>query len=281
MLLLSTLLVATVSACHKSTPATATPAPQPPLSQAPPGPATTPPSKTVVATVNGVPIVLDEVYYFYRGDHGERLTPDMKDAALQKLIDQELVFQQGKALGLDDTEYHDRIRGLELQLLDLKRSEMKNLVYRRIASKVYVSEQQARDYFLSHRKQMVRRIRLRIWQFKDKAQAQLALKALRAGHRTSIPYYEPAPMGWTKVPFEWHPVVYGLEVGQISDVFVGQKTGIRLFQLVSSQKTGPVRFNDVKNTIMAELREQRASDAFQADVKKLEAKATIKRTEFP
>ena len=237
------------------------------------------PSETVVALVNGVPIHADEVDYWYRSAHGAKVTAQMKEKALDHLVERELVFQKGLELGLDDVRYHTRIRGLELQLKALKRSEMMSLVYsQEVAPGIHVSEDDAHAYFEKVHDRFTNRLRLTIWHFQDLKQAHAAIIDLKAGRRAPAEPYDSGPMDWAQIPFEWHDVVYNLKPGEMSDIFEGDKTGIRLFKLISVEPMGPVRFADLKSTIISRLQDHKAKEAFREYVKQLEKDAKIKRS---
>ncbi|HKI73550.1 MAG TPA: peptidylprolyl isomerase [Pseudomonadales bacterium] len=238
-----------------------------------------PDSEIVIADVNGTPIHADEVDYWYRAAHGERLTPEMKESALDQLIDQELVFQAGKSLGLDDRTYREKIRGLELKLETLKRSEMMSrVIAHEIAPKISVTEADARQYFKAHHDRIETRLRLRIWRFQDQAQAKAILAMLRAGQPGPKNAYVRGPLPWIEIPIGWRDIVYALKPGEFSDVFDSEKSGILVFQLLDTEKAKPIRFNDIRYTIMSQLKEQQVRTAVTRYIAELRAHAHIRRS---
>lgn len=255
------LLAAALGGCQK---------PPPPQKAAPRVPA------NAVVSVNGDFIAEDEVSYFFRGAHGQRISDSMKLDALNELIDQELLYQKGLSLGLDDDSYHRRIRGLQLQLRTLERKEMVARVYNEvIAPNINVTEEEANAFFKAHHDRFTHDLELRVFRFADDASAHKALADLRAGRKPDVPGYQPGWMSWEKIPFEWHDVVYNLKPGETSDVFKRDRKGIRIFQLIARRETGPVRYKDIHNSIINRLRQAKTEDAFDAYVKKLESEAKI------
>ncbi len=83
-----------------------------------PGAGNAAPEEKVLVKVNGTPITATQVDFWLMGGHGQKkITPEMREATLDKLIELELIYQKGVSLGLDqDKKYQLALRRMELQM---------------------------------------------------------------------------------------------------------------------------------------------------------------------
>ena len=71
----------------------------------------------VIAKVNGTPITEEDLSFRLPGAHGERKASGNQQKALDDVITEELLYQQGLKIGLDkDPGYRAQIAKLEHQL---------------------------------------------------------------------------------------------------------------------------------------------------------------------
>jgi parvulin-like peptidyl-prolyl isomerase len=134
----------------------------------------------VVATVNGQPIHardLEALLSEMRTDASGRHTPDQKKQALDRLVEQELLYQKAMALGYDKDP---RVRRI------LERTYLDDALEGRIPQ-TDIGEQEARAWYREHKAdydvpEMVRaqRIFVRIDGKRDEAQARATAERLRA-----------------------------------------------------------------------------------------------------
>lgn len=240
----------------------------------------------VLVRINGRPITEYDLTYWLRGAHGQEITPEMKENTLERLVDGELVYQKGRELGLHRNEsYRKEIRKLALQLRATQRAEMMQRVYNQeVVGTIEVSPEEVRQYFEDNRGRLERRLHLGTLRFHTVAEARAALERARAGESfedlaglSQDSQWETGLLPWSKIPLEWHDEVYQLEPGQVSDVFEGERTGIRLFKLLDSEKADSVEFKSVQNSIMNRLQDARARDAFKKYLADLREAAHIER----
>src|SRR5512147_1826594 len=65
----------------------------------------------LLATVNGAAITEDDLNLRLQGGHGGNITPQMREQAIEALIDEELLYQKGVSLGLDkDVKYKNALK---------------------------------------------------------------------------------------------------------------------------------------------------------------------------
>lgn len=84
-------------------------------------------------------------------------------------------------------------------------------------------------------------------------------------------------MKWSRIPLEWHDVVYSLAPGEVSEVFSGEQTGIRIFKLLEMEDDPSVEFNSVSNAIMNRLRDKKTREAYRVYLAELRRNAHIEQ----
>ena len=247
----------------------------------------------VLARVNGVSITNHDVSYSLRGAHGQIVTSEMKMQALEKLVEAELIYQKGREVGLHrDSKYRNKVLQLELSLRATRRAEMMKRVYNmEVAAKAEVSLQETRDYFDTNRERISRRLQLGMIPFSNESDAGKILAEIRAGKPFEVAAGSIHPdqeskgreswdLGltkWSRLPLEWHDVVYSLEPGEVSAVFVGEQTGIRIFKLLAIEEDLNVEFSSVRNAIMNRLRDRKTREYYREYLADLKRNATIER----
>lgn len=239
----------------------------------------------VVARVNGAPITKYDVAWWLRSAHTEEMTPALKKGAIDRLVEGELVYQQGLELGLhEQADYRKAVRELEVQLKATRRGEMMKRVYnQQVAADIEVSAESVRQYFEDNRTRFQRELTLGVLSFDTVADARSAKAQLERGElfedlaEAFGGDWQFGPLSWARIPLEWHDVVYALERGETSDVLEGERTGIRLFKLIDTTAREDVEFSDVETSISRRLRDERTRQAFKAYVARLKREANITR----
>ena len=179
----------------------------------------------VLATVNGVDITDMDVDFQLRGGHGQKVTPELRQLALERLIDAELMYRHGLELGLDqDKKYQRAIRAYEMRIAAAKRNEMVRRVFNReVAAKVEVNDADAQRYFAQHKAKLAQKYHLYMMRFKEKGAADDTYDLLRKGgsfeelarkqfvHVPKMNEREPWDLGflgWKQMPSEWAEAVF-------------------------------------------------------------------------
>lgn len=245
----------------------------------------------VLATVNGVPITEEELGFTLLGGHGRTITDNLKSKSLDRLIEAELIYQEGKKLGLDrDARYRRTVRALELRLAAVRRREMHRHLYNReVAAKVKVTEADARKYFDANAEKIKREYHLGMLEFEGIEQARALRAQLAAGKSFEelanglSPQKAGAPrppwdlgfLQWRQIPMEWVDAICSLSPGQVSEVVRGKKTGVRIFKLLAVRPLTDVTFEGILGSLMNRLRDRAVNQRYDAYLQRLRDSATI------
>jgi len=248
-------------------------------------------SGDVVVRVNGSPITSDEVAFSLRGAHGSRISTEVKRKTIENLIDQELIYQKGLNLGLDkDPKYREMVKQKELRLLQSQKSEMVRRVYNtQIASRVNMTDQDAREYFDKNSGMMGTELRLAVLRFSNRDQASQALKRLKNGTPFEKVASEmvssrvegkkkPWDIGfveWNQVPSGFRETVFSLKPGEVSDIIEDNRTGIQIIKVVDIRRKQDLRYEDMRGNIMEFLRDRKIKDAYEHYIEQLRREAKI------
>jgi parvulin-like peptidyl-prolyl isomerase len=251
------------------------------------------PDDPLLATVNGTPITKTDVDFWLLGGHGQKVTPELRQQALEQRIEIELMYQRGLELGLDkDKKYRAMIQGQAIKLEAAKRKEMARRVANlEIAAKLEITDQDTRAYFDQHKDTLTSEFHLAALTFPGPQAAEAALKDLQAGKpfeslapKTSAAAPKGSKPGWdlgflkyNQMPAEWTEAVSGLQPGQLSGIVHGQRTGIRILKLIERRPDPNATFDSLKGVIMNRLRDKLAQQKSQEYIQQLKAKATIVR----
>ncbi len=247
----------------------------------------------VVAKVNGTPIIEEDLSFRLVGPHGERKTSGNQPKALDDLINEELLYQQGLKLGLDqDPGYRAQVARIERQLAHVKRAEMMRRVYNtQVAAKIEVSSQDAKKYYDEKVNQITTDLHLGVLSFSNKEGAEETLKKIRGG----APFEsiarsvmgsqgsagrEPWDLGflsWDQIPVDFVDEVYQLKVGEVSEVVSSKRTGYQVFKLFGVRKNPKADFTAVSGVIMNRLRDKKVLEAYEQYVANLRKEAKIEK----
>lgn len=243
----------------------------------------------VLAIVNGEKITEDDLSLVLPQGHSQ-ISPEAKSQALDDLVNQELLYQQGLKLGLDrDAKYRDLITIMELRLKQVRRAEMaRRVMSTRIAASVDVSEEDARRFYAQNESKIMKNLHLAIARFQDEQAGRTALASMQAGKafetvaaevsQARLVGAEPWDAGflqWNQIPAEWSDAVYSLSPGGISDVLSSKKTGVCVVKLIDQKTNADATYERMSGSIMNRLRDQRIREAYDRYLAELRTQAKI------
>ena len=247
----------------------------------------------VVAKVNGTPITEEDLRFRLPGAHGERKASGNQQKALDDVITEELLYQQGLKIGLDkDPGYQAQIAKLEHQLAIAKRAEMTRRVYNtQVAAKVEITHADAKSYYDQNAHQITTELHLGVISFNNKEGAEEALQKIRGGAtfeslaRSVLGSQvsagrEPWDLGflsWDRIPIDFVDAVYKLKPGEVSNIVSSKRTGYQIFKLFAARKNPKVDFNSMAGLIMSRLRDEKVIKSYEQYVEKLKKEAKIEK----
>lgn len=247
----------------------------------------------VVAKVNGTPIAEEDLSIRVHGAHGSRKSTGNPQKALDDVITEELLYQQGLKVGLDkDPGYKAHIARLERQLASARRAEMVRRVFNtQVAAKIEVTMADAKNYYEQNANQIGTEVHLGLISFGGKEQAEEALKKIRGGApfesvarsvmgSQAVSGREPWDLGflaWDQIPMDFVEPVYKLKPGEVSGVVSSPRTGHQIFKLFESRKNPKADLNSMSGMIMNRLRDKKVVDAYDQYVRQLKKDAKIEK----
>jgi len=247
----------------------------------------------VVARVNGTPITEEDLSFRTPGAHGQRKASGNQQRALDDVISEELLYQQGLKIGLDkEPGYRAQIAKLEHQLAIAKRAEMTRRVYNtQVAAKIEITPADAKNYYDQHANQITTELHLGVISFNNKERAEEALGKIRGGATfESIARSvmgsqvaggrEPWDLGfssWAQIPVDFVDAVYRLKRGEVSDLVSSKRTGYQIFKLFAARKNPKADFTSMSGLIMNRLRDVKVIEAYEEYVEKLKKEAKIEK----
>ena len=247
----------------------------------------------IIAKVNGTPITEEDLSVRLPGAHGERKAYGNPQKALDDVITEELLYQQGQKIGLDkDPGYRAQVAKLKHQLAIAKRAEMTRRVYNtQIAAKIEITNADAKNYYDKNANQITTELHLGVISFNNKEQAEEALGKVRGG----APFEsiarsvmgsqvsagrEPWDLGflsWDQIPVDFVDAVYRLKPGEVSDLVSSKRTGYQIFKLFAARKNPKADFTSLSGLIMNRLRDEKVIEAYEQYVEKLKKEAKIEK----
>jgi parvulin-like peptidyl-prolyl isomerase len=247
----------------------------------------------VVARVNGTTLTEEDLSFRMVGPHGGRMASGDQPRALEDLINEELLYQQGLKIGLDkDPGYQARIARIERQLAHVKRAEMTRRVYNtQVAAKVEITNADAKNYYDKNAHQIATDLHLGVLSFSNKEGAEEALKKIRGGApfesiaRSVVGSQVSAGrapwdlgfLSWDQIPVDFADAVYQLKPGEVSEVVSSKRTGYQVFKLFGVRKNPKADFTTVSGVIMNRLRDKKVLEAYEQYVAILRKEAKIER----
>ena len=248
--------------------------------------------ESVLATVNGEVITIDEyneklkrLSTFekarYRGEEGHK-------EFLNALVHKKLMVQNARKMGLDkDAEVRKKIEALMHEVAE--RVLVEKLIEREIWNKVVVTDKEAKAYYDKHKGEFQEKEEVRISHIlvatEEEAQkirqelekgadfAELAkeksIDQNTAKQGGDLGYFERGRL----LP-EFEKVTFGLEVGEVSDV-VKTKFGYHIVKLEDKKEASIKEFYEVSDEIKKKLISDKQQEEYQKWLRKMEKEAKI------
>ena len=246
----------------------------------------------VVAKVNGTAITEEDLSFRLPGPHGEKRASG-NQKALDDVITEELLYQQGLKIGLDkDPKYQAQIARFERQLTHVKRAEMRRRVYNtQVAAKVEVTQVDAKNYYDKNVDRITTELHLGVIPFNNREAAGEALGKIRGGATFESVARgvmgsqvsagrEPWDLGflsWEQIPIDFVEAVYRLKPGEVSDIVSSPRTAFQIFKLFDARKNPKAEFANLSGEIMNRLRDEKVREAYEQYVEKLKKEAKIEK----
>jgi len=243
----------------------------------------------VLAKVNGTPVTAADVAFRLQEAHGNM--PQYGEKSLDDIINQELLYQQGLKLGLDqDPSYRKKLIKLESLPAGAKRLEMARRVFNtQIAAKIDVRYRDGKEYYDKNADRIATELHLAMIKFDKREEAEEALIRLRGGASfesiaqtvmgsTSVNGRKPWDLGfvqWDKIPIDFVESVYTLKPAEVSAILGSQGTGFQIVKLLESRKIPKVEYPDISATVMNRLRDLKLLEAYNNYVEQLRKDAKI------
>jgi peptidyl-prolyl cis-trans isomerase C len=252
----------------------------------------------VVATVNGAQITEADL------DQRARRSPtpgapghEVSGNVLQTVVREELIAQRAVQLGLDrEPGYREQLEQMEAQLRAFKRQQLAVLYRAWVQNHATPTEADARAWFDANADLVRTRLHvLQITRRGEPAELQRDLEDLRAGtpfekvaarRFPDLPASVKAPwdlgeMAWNQIPPAWRGVVDRLEPGQVSDVIQGEGGRSWIVKLQGKRVDPTITFETEKDRIVDALRQQKATELYEASLAEARAKARIVYAKAP
>ncbi len=245
----------------------------------------------VLATVNGTPISEADVQFaLNRPGHDKSIPSEHKKNILEVIIQRELVRQQATGLSLDaNTSYREKLSRMEARINAFKRRELSELFWREMASRVNISEAEAKAYYTRNAARI--RSEVHVWQllWRDEASAKRAESDLRAGMsfaliarrrfskllKTSDTPWNLGYLRWKQVPEPWQQALQEMAIGEVSDVIRGPNNRFWIIKVVNRRDNPDITFESIRPTIVEVLKNAKIESLHEQINRDLRAKASI------
>lgn len=249
------------------------------------------PATNVLATVNGTAIREADVQFaLNRPGHDKSIPSEHKKNILEVIIQRELVRQQATELGLDaNAKYREKLSRLEARINDFKRKELSKLFWREMASRVNISQAEAKAYYTRNAARI--RSEVHVWQllWRDEASAKRAESDLKAGTsfatiararfsklaKTSDTPWNLGYLRWKQVPEPWQHALQEMAIGDVSDVISGPNNRFWIIKLIDRRENPDITFENIRPTIIEVLKNAKIESLHEQINRDLRAKASI------
>lgn len=253
---------------------------------------------TVLAVVHGVPLT-DIDLRVASGAQGTASAHADAPAPvpLAVLVRDELARQTALALGLDaDPDYRRELCEMKARLEAFQRERLAGMYFRaEIARSAVVDEAEARRYFEANRERIRTELHVRQILVRDEDVAERAAAELAAGKPfeevareqfPDVPAMERSPwdlgyLRWNQIPEPWRSVVYGLAAGGTSGVIRGPNRRFWIIQLVARRENPELTFEEVREPLLATLRDEARLAARPAIERRLLESASVEYPAVP
>ncbi len=246
----------------------------------------------IIARINGTPLTEEDLNFQLPPGHGVKASAN-QEKALEELITQELLYEQGLKIGLDkDPGYQAVIARMERQLAHVKRAEMTRRVYNtQVAAKVEITQSEAKGFYDQNVERITTELHLGVIAFHNREAAEEALGKLRGGAtfeslaRAAMGSHgsagrEPWDLGfvsWDRIPVDFAEAVYELKPGEVSKLVSSPRLGFQIFKLFEARKNPNAEFASVSGVIMNRLRDGKMDEAYERYLGQLKKEAKIEK----
>lgn len=247
------------------------------------------PGSRVLAKVNGVVLTEEDLRFQPKDGHGK--PPEYGSKSINDIINQELLSQQGLRLGLDqDVTFQRKLAAFSGQPAGAKRLELARRVFNtEIAARIDVRPQEAKDYYEKNAEQIATELHLMLAKFGTKAEAEQAMKKLKAGAdfvsiarpvmkgsaREGNPPWDLGFLKWQQIPVDFVDQIYSLKPGEVSEPLGSHRTGFQIVKLIEKRKIPGLQYEAVATVIMSQLRDLRLLNAYNEYMETLRKGANI------
>jgi len=232
----------------------------------------------VLLRVNDQPIT---VFDFNVRQVSGGVPKDFSETSQQKVLDAiveaELMYQKGLALGLDeDPGFQRAVAMAEAKLAMMKRQEMQERVYQReVASKVQITDEQAKEYYETHKTDITHEYHLGSLQFPEQGKAREVVKRLRKGESfetvandiaAKIPgfdgddpdslrkLWDMSYVRWRQIPPAIMEVIAGMKAGDVSEPIQHDGSGYIVLKLLDKREIAEADFPSLRAELKEALR---------------------------
>jgi parvulin-like peptidyl-prolyl isomerase len=84
-------------------------------------------------------------------------------------------------------------------------------------------------------------------------------------------------LSWGQIPVDFVDAVYGLKLGEVSNIVSSKRTGYQIFKLFGARKSPQAEFTSMSGLIMNRLRDEKIIEAYEQYVEKLKREAKIEK----
>ena len=246
----------------------------------------------VLATVNGKPITREDVDRFLAKTFPfakyDFLTKNQKQEVLNKLIDRELYLEIAKREGIEK----DPLFAKELE--KLKENLMLDIWMKKSVENIYVSEREAKDYYLSHSEKFYRPAlaHARHILVSTKEEAEDIIDELERGRgnlekrfielaksRSTGPSAKNGgDLGWfskDQMLPEFSNATFALRRGTITHTPIKTMFGWHVIYLIDKKRAGEIEFSKVRDNIIQTLKLNKFHNKLKKMSKELKKRAKI------
>lgn len=279
-------------------------------------------SEGVVALVNGQPIMAEELSKRFhaiieQNDLDSATSPDeytlyqLKEGALQELVQRTLIAQQAKEQGVTVSaeEIQQRVQQVQAEYnetaietilqeqgqtyVEWEKAQRENILMEKLTnlnmgSMITVSDEEVRQYYERHEEHYDHPAQIRASQILtyDRERADRALQEIRDGrhfaevarrYSESSDAQDGGNLGFFAkgvMPPEFDEVLFNLKMGEVSDV-VKTPYGYQIFQLTGQREAHRVSFDEAQAQIRSKLEQQKRMFAIDLWITELQANSDI------
>lgn len=243
--------------------------------------------ETVIATVNGAELTLEDLYAEIPKDYLNSVTQEQKLEFIDRWINSEVLYQEAVRRGLQrEAQIREKIRTVEKNIL------IAELVQRELQNRVHVAEEDALEYYEAHPDDYTRKVdEVRIAQILVPTieEARKIRKEIEAGgdfaqlareHSVDPTAEYGGDLGYfarEDLLSEVAKAAFSLSPGALSQP-VKTEFGYHLITVIDKKKKGSVRaFDLVKEEIIAQFSAKREIEQLELFLEELKENSSIKQ----